>query len=181
MGGAATDNMTWAVAMFTGVFWIWVAAGVVAWWRRPTNATGALMVFGGLSVFAGGLASINIEILADTSAVFATSVLSVTVHLLHAFPSGRLRGRLSALTVIGGYVVGAGLQAVLFFVRKSPVVFTEMKVIPVVLGLAVMTVTAIVLIVRLRAADRAQRKVLLPLFLYGSLRPRHTGGPGNTG
>lgn len=169
VGVAAPDNMMWAIAMFTGVFWIWVAAGVMAWWRRPTSATGALIVFGGLAVFVGGLANLNIDILAIIGAIFATSVLGVTVHLLHAFPSGRFRGWLSTVTVIGGYVVGVGLQALLFFVRDSPGVFVAMRAIQGILGLVVMSVTAVVLIARLRAADRAYRKVLLPLFLYGSL------------
>ncbi|MEO6956626.1 MAG: histidine kinase, partial [Antricoccus sp.] len=169
VGAAAPDNPMWAIAMLTGAFWIWVAAGVVAWWRRPTNATGALIVFGGLSVFVGGLANLNIEILAVIGAVFATTVLGITVHLLHAFPSGRLRGRLSSLTVIGGYIVAVGLQALGVLVRNSPAVFTALRSVQGILGLLVMIVTVIVLVARLRAADRDYRKVLLPLFLYGSL------------
>lgn len=169
VGLAAPDDKTWALALFTGVFWIWVAAGVMAWWRRPTNAIGALIVFGGLSVFLGGLANLNIEIFADIGAIFATTMIAVTIHLLHAFPSGRLRGRLSTATVIAGYVVAVGLQALRFFARNSPAVSTALRDVQSILGLLVVIVTAAVLITRLRAADRAYRKVLLPLFLYGSL------------
>ena len=35
--------------------------------------------------------------------MFATFILAVTVHLLHAFPSGRLHGAFSVATVATGY------------------------------------------------------------------------------
>ncbi|MEF2979126.1 sensor histidine kinase [Subtercola sp. YIM 133946] len=159
-----------AIALFTAVFFIWVGAGVVAWWRRPNNATGALIVFGGLAVFVGGLVNLGIPVLDVISVVFATSVLAVAVHLLHAFPSGRLHGRLSTATVIVGYVVSIVLQAPLYFVRDDNAgLFRAIVMGQQILGLAVMVVTAGILVGRLRAADRAHRRVLLPLFLYGSL------------
>ncbi|WP_136643780.1 sensor histidine kinase [Subtercola vilae] len=168
VGAGTPDNLA-AVAVFTGTFWIWAAAGIVAWWRRPGNATGALIVFGALSVFVGGLINLQVDGLVALSVIFATTILAVAVHLLHAFPSGKLRGRLSVATVVAGYVVAIGLQAALYLLVDDPRAFDAVKAVQASLGLVVMIVTAIVLIVRLRAADQVHRRSLLPLFLYGSI------------
>ena len=160
----------YGIVIFTAVFWIWIMAGVIAWWRRPSNTTGALIVLGGLTVFVGGLINLDMPLLGVLSTVFATSVLAVAVHLLHAFPSGRLHGRLSTVTVAVGYIVSVGAQAAFTVLRMY-----DSNLVPAVrlgqsvLGVTVMVLTAIILIHRLRAADRDHRKILLPLSLYGSL------------
>jgi len=160
-----------AVVLFTIVFWIWVFAGVIAWWRRPDNAIGALIVVGGLAVFLGGLVNLQIDALLPISAVVATVVLAVTVHMLHAFPSGRLRGRLSIATVIVGYVVAVGFQAVRYAAQLGgrPDLAELASLLQRGVGVLVMLATAVILASRLVGADRTHRRVLLPLFLYGIL------------
>jgi signal transduction histidine kinase len=167
VGFAAPDSL-WGVLLFTAVFWIWIAAGVTAWWRRPNNAIGALIVLGGVTVFLSGLVNLGIPFLAVVGAVFATSTLAVSVHLLHAFPSGRLHGRLSIAMVVVGYVVSVALQAPQYFIQGTPA-FAVVKSTQQGLGIAVMIVTVVILVGRLREADHAHRAVLLPLFAYGSL------------
>ncbi|SDZ24173.1 Histidine kinase-, DNA gyrase B-, and HSP90-like ATPase [Herbiconiux ginsengi] len=168
VGLGVPDNL-WAVVVFTAAFWVWVAAGVTAWWRRPNNATGALIVIGGITVLLGGLVNLGIELLSVISAVFATSVLAVVVHLLHAFPSGRLHGRLSIAVVIGSYGVSVVLQALSIAIRGDRAAISALTTVQSTLGIALMVITVIILVGRLRAADHAHRKVLAPLFLYGSL------------
>ncbi len=166
--GAQAPDLLWAVALFTGVFWIWVIAGLLAWWRRPHNATGLLLVIGGIALFLGGLANLGIDALSVASAIFATSPLAMTVHLLHAFPSGRLRGRLSITTVVLGWVSCPVLQLVLVLIPPdAPGAFAVVAAAQKTLGIAVMILTAIVLARRLIIADPAHRRVLLPLFGYG--------------
>ena len=168
--GTGNPEYLWAVQLFTVVFWTWFAAGLLAWWRRPSNATGALIMIGGLAVFLGGLANLGIEELTLLSGIFATTVLAVAVHLLHAFPSGRLHGRLSIATVVSAYIIALGLQAVRVLLPSDQAALADLAtVLQRWLGLAVMVVTAVILTSRLIAADRTHRKVLLPLFLYGSL------------
>src|SRR4051812_20470697 len=106
--GLGNPDLLWAVLFFTAVFWIWGVSGLLAWWRRPDNALGALILFGSIALYLAGLGNTGIELLAGVSAVFATAPLAVTVHLLHAFPSGRLRGRLSVVTVGLGYLASVG-------------------------------------------------------------------------
>lgn len=168
--GLGNPELLWAIQLFNAVFWVWMAAGILAWWRRPDNATGALIVIGGLAVFVGGLANLGIEVLAVFSGIFATAILGVAVHLLHAFPSGRLHGRLSITTVVVAYVVAIPLQAARVLVPSDqPELFSVLTLAQRIIGLGVMLLTAIILTSRLIRADRPHRKVLLPLFLYGSL------------
>lgn len=166
--GLANPTLLWAVQFFTAVFWVWIAAGLLAWWRRPDNAIGALIVVGGLSLYLAGLGNTGVEVLLAVSAVFATVPLAVTVHLLHAFPSGRLRGRLSIITVGLGYLASMVLQFVrVVLPADAAVAFQITTLAQQVLGISVMIMTSIVLIGRLLAADSRHRRVLLPLFGYG--------------
>jgi hypothetical protein len=98
--GIGMDVVIWAVCAFTVLFWIWLAAGIVAWARRPGNGIGPLLVVGSMAVFLGGMANMQVPVLDVISSIFATSVLAITVHLLHV-PSGRLRGAASVATVDG--------------------------------------------------------------------------------
>ena len=168
--GLQNPSLLWAVEYFTAVFWIWIAAGVVAWWRRPDNTIGALIIVGGLSLYLAGLGNTGVELLAAVSTVFATAPLAVTVHLLLAFPSGRLRGRFSVVTVALGYVASVGLQWLrVVLAADAPVGFQIASIVQQVLGISVMVMTSFVLARRLIAADARHRRVLLPLFGYGMI------------
>ncbi|MBS1904986.1 MAG: sensor histidine kinase [Actinobacteria bacterium] len=168
----------WAYALAIVAFWTFIAAGILAWQRRPSNGMGALIVFGGFSLYVGMLADTGVPILAAVGVLCATLLLAVTLHLLHAFPSGRLRGRFSRATVIGGYLVCTVLQAPLFlFDGNSPspeLVIADRPdfvalggVIQQVAGLLVTLATVVVLASRLRRSDAVHRRVLIPLFGYG--------------
>lgn len=170
----------WHLVFYTAVCWLWVATGVFAWWRRPSNGMGALMVWGGIALnlaAASGSSSIPV---ATVGAVFATSPLAVMVHLLHAFPSGRVRGRASRLTVVAGYGVCFVLQIPLYafdvaatglpwFIADRPDLLEIGTLVQALSGTAVMVVTTVMLAGRLRRAQRFQRRVLIPLFGYGLL------------
>lgn len=173
-------NPTWAYLLYSGASWIWLLAGVLAWWRRPSNAIGALLVLGGLALNLGEASSSTIPAVAAVGAVFATGPLAVTVHLLHAFPSGRIRGRASRITVVAGYVVVLVLQFPLYafdaaaaglpvFVADRPDLLTAGTRVQQLVGAAVMIATAVILAGRLRRARPYQRRVLIPLFGYGTL------------
>jgi hypothetical protein len=53
--GGAGARLVNPAQLFPETGLVYVAAGVVAWWRRPSNHLGTIMVVGGLSLFAGGL------------------------------------------------------------------------------------------------------------------------------
>lgn len=177
---AERNNPPWAYLLYSAASWIWLVAGVLAWWRRPSNGLGALLVLGGLALVLGEAISSSIPAVAAVGAVFATAPLAVTVHLLHAFPSGRIRGRASRITVAGGYVAVFVLQVPLYafdaaaaglpvFVADRPDLRAAGEVVQQVTGAAVMIATAVILAGRLRRARPYQRRVLIPLFGYGTL------------
>ncbi|TKV60761.1 sensor histidine kinase [Nakamurella flava] len=168
------------MVFYTAVCWLWVVTGVFAWWRRPSNGMGALMVWGGITLNLAAASSSAAIPVATVGAVFATAPLSVMVHLLHAFPSGRVRGRASRLTVIAGYLVCFVLQIPLYafdpaaaglpwFVADRPDLLEIGTVVQALSGTAVMVATTVILAVRLRRAQPFQRRVLIPLFGYGLL------------
>ncbi|WP_195907825.1 sensor histidine kinase [Microbacterium gorillae] len=164
----AFSDAGWAALLFGVVYAIWLGAGVLAWWRRPGNGVGALILLGAISIHLGGIANVPAPAYVLINAVFATMVLAVTVHILHAFPSGRLRGRLSIATVVLGYVVSIGFDLVNTVLRAvNPSGIPVVSAVQTALGILVMVVTAVVLARRLVLADRVHRRILLPLYAYG--------------
>lgn len=171
----------WLSAMNMLVSWLFVAAGVLAWSRRPSNRFGPLIVGAGLSVMLADLAATGVPVLVAAGAMLATLPLAVLVHVLHAFPSGRLSTRSCRLVVIAGYVVSLVLQAPLYLFTAAPepynllVIGDRPDVVLVAYwvqagsGCAVMVTTAVILADRLRRADSHRRRALAPLYGYGML------------
>ena len=160
--------------------WIYLTAGIVAWLRRPSNRLGAIMVAGALAWLAAGFANTATPALIAGGLILATLPLAVVFHLLHAFPSGRLHGTASRVTVAVGYAICLVLQAPLYLFAGGP--DTPWTVLRVsarpdlvdaaewaqwAIGGVLVAVTVVILASRLRAAAPAQRRVLAPLFLYG--------------
>ena len=90
----------------------YVAAGVIAWWRRPASRLGPLMVAGGLaSAFSGWQ-------LAESAgpytfgAAFDILPAALFLHVCLAFPDGRLRSRFEGVLVGVAYASAVGLQIV---------------------------------------------------------------------
>jgi len=153
---------------------VFVAAGVIAWLRRPSNRIGALLVAGGFTVFAAGLGAAPEPALVAVGQITGTLPLALLVHLLHAFPSGRLRGTASVYTVAFGYVVCIVLQAPLYLFAPGPLQVASRpdlesagELIQTIGGSLVMISTAVILARRLRTTADAQRHLLQPLYAFG--------------
>jgi signal transduction histidine kinase len=171
----------WARALYVATGWVYIAAGVLAWSRRPSNRLGFLIVSGGLALLAGGLDVVGPPVLAAVSQVLATLCLAVLVHVLHAFPSGRLRSRASRVTVSAGYFVCLVLQIPLYLFTFQPRPYQLLAVadrpdladagywLQTGAGIAVMLVTTVILADRLRRAEPRRRRTLAPLYGYGIL------------
>jgi signal transduction histidine kinase len=169
----------WQVVLLPVLGWVYLAAGVAAWLRRPNNRVGALLTAGCFAWLAAGLNNVSTPALIAVGMITATLGLAVTVHLLHAFPSGRLRGRLSVWTVAAGYFVSTVLQAPAYLWGigdGGPVGFLAIADRPdlaryghwvqVAAGSLVMIATAFVLARRLASMSRSQRWVIGPLYAY---------------
>lgn len=166
------------LAALPAVLGVYVVAGLIAWKRRPSNGMGFLMVIAGLMVFVGAIGNIDVPVLVAISAVGATLALPAMVHLLLAFPAGRLPDRTARTLVVTLYAISLLLQApeYLFDPEGSfpPFAIADLPSAVAVFGIlqtatatAIMIVVAVVLWGRLRRADAAHRRVLIPLFSYG--------------
>ena len=169
----------WVLDLFTICGLIYAVAGLVAWWRRPSNGLGIIMFGGALVWLIVALGNTAVTVLATAGIVLATLPLAVVVHLLLAFPSGRLRTRTARWTTGLAYVTAVVLQVPKYLfvptaspggilaVTSSPGLAEAGKWLQSGVGLGVMLATAVILTARLRRASPRQRRVLLPLDLYG--------------
>lgn len=170
---------TWVGLMIPGAAAAYLVSGLVAWLRRPSSGIGALLVLGGLTWLVTGFSNANAAGLISLGAITATVPLAIVVHLLIGFPSGRLGGRPETALVVAAYTTTVVLQAPLYLFADAPPPYNALQVAarPGVVeaatwvqrgvGLAIMALTAALLVRRLRAATSAQRRVLGPLFGYG--------------
>lgn len=171
----------WLVLLYPAGALVYATAGLVAWWRRPSNRMGTILLFTGMLWLLTGLANTDLVVLSALGVVLSTVPLSVLVHLVLAFPSGRLRSAVSRWTVVMAYAVSLVLQVPLYLfapgaspdgvlaVADRPDLVQWGTWIQRGVGLGVLTVTAVTLGARLWAATRRQRRVLAPLYGYGVL------------
>ncbi|WP_347345360.1 ATP-binding protein [Microbacterium sp.] len=161
----------------TVMFWLYTGVGLLVWWGRPSNAMGFLIVLGGAALALANFETATSSVLVVVGAAFATSVLAVTVHLLLAFPTGRLRAPAARVVTAAGYVVSLGLQIPLYVYgndRVGPVTPDSLHIAAVAQevqswsGLAVMAATVVIMIARVRLASPPVRKVIAPLYGYGA-------------
>jgi signal transduction histidine kinase len=99
----ATSGAVAALPAVVGV--VYVGAGLVAWARRPHNRIGALLTAAGLAWIGWGLRAADIPVLAGLGLLCGPLPFAVTVHLLLAFPSGRLEDRAERIVVSAGYLL----------------------------------------------------------------------------
>ncbi len=172
------EGPVWLYSLFSLAGLVYLAAGLAAWRQRPSNYTGAIIILSGGVWLTAALVNTDVTTLEAVGLILATGPLAVTVWLLHAFPSGRLRSNVSVATVVAAFVVTLGLQAphYLFAPKSSddalsiadrPDLVTLGLDLQHAVGAVVMLVTAAVLFARLRQSAPQQRRVLAPLYAYG--------------
>src|SRR5690349_3701706 len=143
-----------SVAAFT-------VTGLVAWHRRPHNRTGRLMVGAALALWAAGRQGDQIEVLSAVGVLLDSLPLAVMVHLLLAFPSGRLVDRAAGITVAVGYLVALAPPLLEELVGSSTVA-AAIGAIQTVLGVAILMVTFVLASRRLAQTPMVLRRQLLP-------------------
>lgn len=97
------------------VGWAFVAAGLVAWRRQSDGRTGTLMVAEGVAWFIANFQGSGVPALFAVAVWLGALNEAILVHLVLAFPSGRLRSRPERLLVVGFYALAlaGGLAFVL--------------------------------------------------------------------
>jgi signal transduction histidine kinase len=164
----------WVLLLSPGYALLYAGAGLLAWWRRPENGFGALVVFCGLLLLLAGLLNLGPErpALILTGLVLASTPLAGVMHLLLTFPSGRLTGRIDRALVVAVWTVAVVLQAPRYLFVDLPAPYDTFHLVTEpdlaragtwtqnILGCALLAAAAFVTSRRLRDADRAQRRTL---------------------
>lgn len=168
----------WVLPGIPLMFLVYIFAGVIAWQRRPSNRMGFLIVYAGFAVFLGGIVNTGVPALVAIGAIFATLALPAIIQLLLAFPTGRFSTRPARILVGASYFLTIVLQAPRylldpngpfppFAIADEPDLLNTLRIAQGVGGAVVMIGVAVILATRLVRADRAHRRVLAPVFLYG--------------
>ncbi len=98
-------------------FAVWVIlpyifGGLIAWWRRPENRFGPLMIFAGFGTFLAFLGWSNVDVLHTIGQTLNLLPPILFLHVFLAFPSGRLERPFERAVVAAAYVTGIGLGIV---------------------------------------------------------------------
>jgi signal transduction histidine kinase len=161
------EGHRWVLFAFSLVGFEFVVAGVLAWHRRPSNRTGFLLCVGGFSLLASACGNLPSSSLLAVGILTAELPIGVMLHLLVAFPSGRLRDKTGRALVAVGYGATVGLQIPQYISRSEPDVVKTFDDAQSIVGGLVVLAAAFVLARRLRTATAQQRRVLAALYGYG--------------
>ena len=173
--------MTVAIALAIGG--AWVGTGLYVWWRRPANRVGALMTWTGFAWL------LNTFLASDAPLVFTLAVLgsnlylAACVHLLLAYPDGRVPTLWQRRLVVATYVLAliGPLPVLMFGLGTScedcpkSVVQVSANTTPGATGDVITSGMAVgigvillwILVGRWRGATPPQRRAMAPLLWSG--------------
>ena len=169
----------WAVLLLFPInVLVYLGAGLLAWHYRPSNRMGALILLTGVWVFLGGAANTDVPALVWLGTIASSMPLAGFVHLLLAFPKGRVRGTIARATVALAYATSIVLEAPRYLfipdptapglaIVDAPELARWGNIAQELVGFLVLMSTLLVLVRRLRRASTAERRVLVPLYGYG--------------
>ena len=165
--------------------WGFVAAGCFAWLRRPDNRTGVLMIAVGLATLTAGLQFSDAPVPFALGALVDTLIVALLVHLLLAFPSGRLEDGAARVVVAAGYFMATALHIPQLLLGSSygcdadcpgnpleivdaPDAVDAFELLESVVELAVVVATVVLLVRRRRAVGTVERRALDPVLVLGA-------------
>jgi hypothetical protein len=176
---------TISLALFVSLSF--VVAGLIGWTRRPENRIGMLMVAVGFGVLATSLYEANHPIPYTLGSLFGTLFIAVFLHLLLAYPNGRLLSRRARAIVVGAYItafLGPLLDSMfperhtckphacpdnLVFVSHDHAAHVAETALWTTVAVALFASAFALLIGRWRRATPAMRRQLRPVYLAGGL------------
>ncbi|MGB3069265.1 MAG: histidine kinase [Ottowia sp.] len=91
------------------MFWMYFAAGLIAWWRRPRNNVGMLLVWAGMGVWLIGINNTTVPAFQLVGGVLST-FWAAFAHLMLAFPGGRLSSVGERVLMVSMYFAGIVMQ-----------------------------------------------------------------------
>jgi len=177
-------GVTATLALFIG--WSFIGAGLFAWWRRPDNRFGVLMTAVGFAYFLSVLTASDSSLLYTLGVLFSSLYVAVFVHMLLAYPDGRIDSPQLRKVLAVGYplsIVGPGIT--MLFADPSqlgggddepesairlgtdPVVFDILDAATSALAVVIVGYVLYVLVRRWQAARQPQRRAMAPVLWSG--------------
>jgi signal transduction histidine kinase len=171
-----------AIGLFVG--WSFIGAGLFAWWRRPDNRFGVLMTAVGFAFFLGVLTAADSDGLFTVGVLFSSLYLAVFVHMLLAYPDGRIDSPRVRQVLAAGYALAfAGPLTALLFADPSqlgsedptsaislgtdPVVYDVLDAVTSGIAVVIVGYVLYVLVQRWQAATIPQRRAMAPVLWSG--------------
>jgi PAS domain S-box-containing protein len=170
------------------VMWAFAIAGLIALRRRPGNRTGTLMIAIAFAWAASALTDSTNDLVFTIGMLVSNVWPGMLIHLLLAYPSGRLDRR-SRIIVLAGYVDTFGLSLLLIpfsqprtdgegasphsasnllLLSHRPGLIQAAQTVALAVALAILIATLVVVFTRWRDASTAARRVLAPMYLTGA-------------
>ena len=175
------DDRGFEAALTLLVGWSFIGTGLFAWWRRPANGSGALMVAAGFAWFATGLSASDSDLLYTIGIALDALFPGILGHLLLVFPAGRTRTQTERAVVAAIYFVVTVLQVPsllfeepgdprnLLIVRSDQPLSDALDVMQLVAALAVFVWSWVLILRRVRAGGAALRRPLIPVLVTGGV------------
>jgi signal transduction histidine kinase len=197
-------GFAWGIALVPGIaasdfgedrgLWIgldlWIGFGFIgtgafAWMRRPHNRVGPLMMATGFAFYLAVAGFTEPPILFTVGQTAGNLFVATAIHLLLAFPSGRLEQTVDRVVVGTAYVtttVGALIPTLFFepaavgcadcpdnllLIDSNPSFFESWYDGIGVCGIVVLLSTLAVLVARWREASPPLRRIVTPVFVAG--------------
>ncbi|MET0816647.1 MAG: histidine kinase, partial [Solirubrobacteraceae bacterium] len=168
--------------LFVG--WSFIGAGLIAWWRRPDNRFGVLMTAVGFAWFLGALTSADADGVFTVGVLFSSLYLVVFVHMLLAYPDGRIDSPVLRKVLAFAYALSfiGPLLALLFADRSQlgsdgpesaislgadPVVYDVLDAVTSGIAVVLVGYVLYVLVQRWQAATAPQRRAMAPVLWSG--------------
>jgi len=163
----------------------YIGVGLYAWWRRPQNRFGAIMTAVGFLAFSAALCASNSALIFCIGIASSSLYLVAAIHMLLAFPTGRIPTRAQRWLIGSAYVVAvvAPLTMMMFdrdgsfdepipgnafFVADAPGLLSVLDIAGPLIGVAIIKAISIILVQRWRRAAPHERPALSPLLWTGS-------------
>ncbi|MET0768587.1 MAG: histidine kinase [Solirubrobacteraceae bacterium] len=176
--------VTWVVLALT-LGWGFEGAGIYAWWRRPDNRVGPLMTLVGFVWFLGSLTYANAAVPFTIGTVFDNLWVGALIHMLVAFPTGRVAAGLERRLVIVGWLAATALPFATALVQAEPpgcgdcpenlLLVTDsnaaadaVDVTGFVVTIVLLGALVVVLYRRWRSWGKVQRRALSPVLWIGA-------------
>src|SRR5918992_6287646 len=172
-----------ALGLFLG--WSFIGAGLYAWWRRPDNRFGVLMTAVGFAFFLGSLTAADGSWLFTIGILLSSVYLAVFVHMLLAYPDGRIDSPRVRKVLVAGYALAVlGPVPTLLFadleqegcvdcppsaisLGTNDTLFTVFDVLTSAVAVVLVGYVLYILVQRWQAARQPQRRAMAPVLWSG--------------